>query len=72
MDFSTVISTLPEKFPLVIGMHPLAAMTAGGSLITFFGRRLDAFPALGAHFVPADSALPPLYGFVHSRSQSTL
>ena len=66
--FYTAVST---AFPLVTGMRPVRGITAGGSRITFYGRRLDAFPPLGAYFIPSnDTGLPALYGFAHSRSEA--
>ena len=67
----TAVLTAPEKFPLVIGMWPVEGMTAGGSRITFFGQHLEAFlDPLGAYFIPSnDTGLPPVYGFVDSRSE---
>ena len=70
INFYTAVSTAPDKLPLVTGMSPVRGITAGGSRITFYGQHLDTFPdPLGAYFIPSnDTGLPPLYGFVHSRS----
>jgi len=46
----------------------MKGITAGGTRITFYGKHLDAFPPLGASFVPPeDTGLQKLYGFAHSR-----
>ena len=45
-------------------------MTAGGSRIIFYGRRMDAFPPLGAYFIPPEhTGLPDIYGFASFRSE---
>jgi len=52
-------------------MRPRRGMTAGGSRITFYGKRLDAFLPLGAYFTPPENTgLNYLYGFAYSRSET--
>ena len=49
-------------------MRPHKGITAGGSRITFYGKRLDVFLPLGAYFTPPENT--GLYGFAYRRSET--
>ena len=67
---SVFLSTASNTFPLIIGMWPVKGITAGGSRIAFYGQHLNAFPPLGAYFMPSnDTGLASLYGYAISRSE---